>query len=106
MHHATVADSWDVAMDALLEHDPEKAHQIVERIRKEHGITPGTASQGFLDALSQVPFEVSARFFELNNAPGREREARREARCEASRSRSGRRAPGPRASRRRLGVVE
>lgn len=76
MHHATVADSWDVAMDAILEHDPEKAHEIVERIRKEHGIgyggEPYPPSQGFLDALDQVPLKVRARFFELNNAPSDE----------------------------------
>lgn len=76
-YHSTMRDSWDVAMDALLEHDPKRASEIVERMREEHGAITETP-QAFLDALEQVPFEVRTRFLELNNkaiAPKQDRAA-------------------------------
>jgi hypothetical protein len=62
-HHARLkvsGDAWDVVMDALLEHDPEKAAQIWRDLQKEHGYVK--ASTPFLKALHGVPDDVRAKF--------------------------------------------
>lgn len=63
-HHATLRDEWDVAMDAVLERDPERAAQIVRAIRAEHG---GTAPEpaAFSDVVEAAPERVRRRFLEL-----------------------------------------
>jgi hypothetical protein len=61
-------DGWAVAMDALLEHDTERAAQIVASIRKEHH-TPVYAAitldapPAFLNALEEIPANVRDRLF-------------------------------------------
>ena len=62
-HHARLklsGDAWDVVMDALLEHDPEKAAQIWRDLQKKHGYVK--ASAPFLKALHAVPDAVRAKF--------------------------------------------
>lgn len=66
-HHATKqagADDWDVAMDALLEHDPEKAARIVRAIREEHGALVNAPDE-FSHAVRDLPQKVRDRFFKL-----------------------------------------
>lgn len=71
VHHAERRDdtgAWDVAMDALLEHDPKRAAEIVAVIRKERGI-PSYASirmdapSTFANVLEAAPADVRDRFF-------------------------------------------
>lgn len=62
-HHARLklaGDAWDIVMDALLEHDPEKAAQIWRDLQKQHGYVK--ASTPFLKALHAVPDDVRAKF--------------------------------------------
>jgi len=49
--HSTVGsgDIWDVAMDALLEHDPTRAAEVVRSVKAS------TMSPAFAEALSHVP---------------------------------------------------
>lgn len=70
-HHASVqvvspADTWDVAMDALLEHDPARAAEIVNRLKTEHGLST-EMTPAFSKALGTVPKAVRAKF---ENASG------------------------------------
>lgn len=77
-HHATVPatneeplrdvsdDAWDVAMDAILEHDPKKAAEIWHSLRKEYGFV--TAPPSFLKALHAVPADVRWKFDEYVSA--------------------------------------
>lgn len=66
-HHATrygqpYDDAWDVAMDAILEHDPKRAAQIVQDIRAKHGsYEPSTE---FEKALDKAPADVRRKFEE------------------------------------------
>lgn len=62
-HHARLkvaGDAWDIVMDALLEHNPEKAAQIWRDLQKEHGYVK--ASTPFLKALHAVPADVRGKF--------------------------------------------
>ena len=71
-HHvsrATAADDWDVAMDAILEHDPSRASQIVRKLRDEHGAAV-SESDAFTAALESVPLKVKNKFFELTDDEG------------------------------------
>lgn len=61
-HHATMSDSWDVAMDALLEHDPRRAAQIVRQIREEHGVRVLEPPK-FSEAVRDAPVEVRQKLF-------------------------------------------
>ena len=63
LHHATVADEWDVAMDAIMQHDPKRAAKLVRRIRIEHGIVKTPTA--FSDALDDIPKDVRQQFLEL-----------------------------------------
>lgn len=69
-HHATRRDEWDVAMDAILEHDPERAAHIVRKIREEHGFTTATPPE-FSDAMRAVTDDVRTRFFKLLDEQGK-----------------------------------
>ena len=69
-HHATVRDDWDVAMDAILEHDPKRAAQIVRAIRAEHGATVSEPA-AFSNAVSAAPDKVQNKFFELTDDTGK-----------------------------------
>lgn len=71
-HHASRqagADAWDVAMDAVLEQDAERAAQIVAAIRMESQVPAYAAitvdaTPEFLHALlEQAPDAVRGRFF-------------------------------------------
>lgn len=46
------AGAWDVAMDAILENDPNKAAQIVKQIYAEHGQAP-SPTPGFSLAVAE-----------------------------------------------------
>ncbi len=64
-HHATryrmpTDDAWDVALDAILEHDPKRAAQIVKDIRAKHGSYE--PSDEFEKALDKVPSSVRQQF--------------------------------------------
>jgi len=67
--HATVAweprdesgDAWDVARDAILEHDTKRAADIWRSIRKEYGVE-ATRPPSFDKALAEVPADVRQRF--------------------------------------------
>ena len=64
-HHATMqevsaSDTWDVAMDALLEHDSARAAAVVRDLKKEHGLA--TMTPAFSKALGKVPENVRRRF--------------------------------------------
>ena len=63
-YHATLRDEWDVARDAILEHEAARAAQIVRTIREEHGYATPTPTE-FSDATRAVPDEVRERFFAL-----------------------------------------
>lgn len=70
-HHATRqagADAWDVAMDAILQNDPNKAAQIVKQIRAEQGSTM-TVTPEFSNAIAERastdPVELSQIFDNL-----------------------------------------
>ena len=66
-HHATRqigSDVWDVAMDAILEHDPKRAARLVQAIRAEHGVTVD-ATPEFSKAVREAPGNVRQAFFEL-----------------------------------------
>jgi hypothetical protein len=52
--------SWDVARDALLEHDPAKAATIVRDIRAEHG--SAEMPDSFSKAVKKVPKSVRVAF--------------------------------------------
>lgn len=75
-HHATRQDAaadWDVAMDALLEHDPSSAAQIAASIREQRGIPPYAAitmdaPATFVNALEATPADVRDRFFKALKA--------------------------------------
>lgn len=54
------SDAWDVAMDALLEHDAARAADLVVDIKKEHGIE--TMTPAFEKTLAKVPASVRTRF--------------------------------------------
>lgn len=54
------ADAWDVAMDALLEHDVTRASEIVRTLKTEHGIE--TMTSAFSKALGKVPKNVQRAF--------------------------------------------
>jgi len=64
-HHATrfgqpYDDAWDVALDAVLTHDPKKAALIVEDIRRQHGsYDPSTE---FERALAKAPADERREF--------------------------------------------
>lgn len=63
-HHATRqsnADVWDVAMDAILEHDAARAAKIVKQIPGQ----PTTKTREFSHALEAAPDTVRAKFLEL-----------------------------------------
>lgn len=70
-HHATRqadADTWDVAIDALLEHKPERAAEVVATMRKEHGVPAYAAinmdaTPEFVNLLEETPTNVRDRFF-------------------------------------------
>ena len=67
-HHATQqvgADAWDVAMDAILEHNPKKAARIVQEIRETHGVMADPAPE-FWRAVKEAPQDVRDRFYELS----------------------------------------
>jgi mRNA-degrading endonuclease RelE of RelBE toxin-antitoxin system len=67
-HHATRpvgAAEWDVAMDALLEHRPEQAAQIVRQIRETHGGYKWPDTSEFNQTMKAVPQHVRDQFFEL-----------------------------------------
>lgn len=55
-------------MDAILEHDPERAAKIVRKIRDEHGVLVN-ATQDFADALHAAHQRVRDEFFEIVEAP-------------------------------------
>jgi hypothetical protein len=64
-HHATryrmpYDDAWDVALDAILEHDPKRAAQIVKDIRAKHGSYE--PSDEFEKALDKVPSTIRQQF--------------------------------------------
>lgn len=63
------ADDWDVAMDAILEHDPKRASQIVRKLRDEHGAAV-SESDAFTAALESVPLKVRNKFFALTDDDG------------------------------------
>lgn len=66
-YHATRqvgAEVWDVAMDAILEHDPQRAAQLVQAIRTEHGVTVD-ATPEFSKAVREAPGHVRQAFFEI-----------------------------------------
>ena len=62
VHHSSrlPADEWDVAMDALLEHDSARAADIVLGIKRDHGLA--TMTPAFSKALGKVPEDVRRRF--------------------------------------------
>lgn len=60
--------SWDVAMDAILEHDPKRAAKIVQQIRDEHGVT-ASATPEFSKAVREAPADVRQKLFELLESP-------------------------------------
>jgi hypothetical protein len=69
-------------MDAILEHDPKRAAQIVRSIREEHGATVN-ATPEFSQAVREVPQSVRDRYFELlegkpSRSPGQAEYERRE----------------------------
>lgn len=59
------ADVWDVAMDAILEHDPKRAAQIAHEITGDGVIDPPSS---FLNALHEVPTGVRSKFEEAVTA--------------------------------------
>lgn len=67
-HHATMqgasvtsaSDTWDVAMDALLEHDAARAADLVLDIKRTHGLA--TMTPAFSKALNKVPENVRHNF--------------------------------------------
>ncbi len=65
-HHATrissIDDEWDVAMDALLEHDVKRAAKLVADIHIEHGST-AKPPQRFSDVLLNLPEQVRESFW-------------------------------------------
>lgn len=54
---------WDVILDMLLEHHPEKAAQVWHKLREIEGDTSRPAS--FIHALRNVPEDVRLRYEEL-----------------------------------------
>lgn len=72
-HHATRApsidDEWDVAMDALLEHDVKRAAKLVADIRAEHGATVNPP-QRFSDVVLALPGRVRESFLKATD-PGK-----------------------------------
>jgi hypothetical protein len=60
VQNGSASDAWDVAMDALLEHDAARAADMVSAIKKEHGIA--TMTPAFSKALGKVPDDVRRRF--------------------------------------------
>ena len=73
-HHATVRDEWDVAMDALLERDAERAAEIVASIRQANKLPPYAAistdaTPEFVRALEKTSsVDVRDRFYETLKA--------------------------------------
>ena len=71
-HHATRAEDvgdWDVARDAVLEHDVAHAAQIVASIREASHIPSYAAitmdaPKTFVDALEEVPAAVRTRLYD------------------------------------------
>jgi hypothetical protein len=53
-------DAWDVALDAILEHDPKRAAQIVKDIRAKHGSYE--PSDEFEKALDKAPSTIRQQF--------------------------------------------
>ena len=51
-------------MDAILEHDPKRAAQLVQAIRAEHGVTVD-ATPEFSKAVREAPGDVRQTFFEI-----------------------------------------
>lgn len=63
-HHASRRasdDDWDVAMDAVLQHDAKQAAQIVRKLREERGMEDATI--GFLRAVREAPDDVRQEFY-------------------------------------------
>lgn len=57
------ADTWDVAMDALLEDDASRAARLVRTVRTEYGITvPPT--KDFSRTVREIPESTRRAFFE------------------------------------------
>ena len=65
LHHIDrgPADSWDVAMDALLEQDSTRAADIAREIKRAHGVK--TMTPAFANALGKVPKDVQDHFKRL-----------------------------------------
>ena len=63
LNHATVADEWDVVMDAVLEGDVKRAAEIVENIRREHGVTAAETLM-VANVPKAVPRKVWNKFLE------------------------------------------
>lgn len=69
LHHETKRDPWDVAMDAILEHDPEKAAETVRHIRDEQGVA-ATETVAFAQAVRAAPADVRKAFLDLTRDKG------------------------------------